>query len=276
MIRRIAAAAVLGALLPATSALAQSVAEQLQKGIYSQEAEGDLDAAIQIFRQILSSNPSQRNLAAQAQFHLFQALLQKGDLNAAQQEFQNLALNYSDYRTLIMSMAGNGRGGHGPNITKGTVQNGRYHHNVTGIEFDTPAGWTIEGDSDSSDSGEMVILGQSKSRAFAAVWMKPDPTAPADMQARLRHDLERKHEDRTDFKDWKIRAVGDVSVRSTGGWQTLNAVADYTEGSEPMVEYLIWVRSTKVRALFFGRARVADSPVLQACLQQMVATAVVP
>jgi hypothetical protein len=98
-------------LLFAVSAPAQTAAEQLQKGIYEQESAGDLDAAIQIYRQILGSNPSDRKLAAQAQFRLFQALLQKGDFDGAQQELLNLSINFQEYRELIISMAGRTRGG---------------------------------------------------------------------------------------------------------------------------------------------------------------------
>jgi tetratricopeptide (TPR) repeat protein len=79
----------------------QPPAVQLQKGLYSQNAAGNLDAAIQKYRQILASNPSERPVAAQAQYRLAQALLQKGDLSGAAQEFQTLAVNYPESKDLI-------------------------------------------------------------------------------------------------------------------------------------------------------------------------------
>ena len=88
-----------------TPALAQTTTELLQKGIYAQETEGNLDNAILIYRQIVNSAPSQRDLAAQAQFRLAQALLQKGDLTSAAQEFNKLASNYSDYRNLVSTLS---------------------------------------------------------------------------------------------------------------------------------------------------------------------------
>jgi hypothetical protein len=99
------AALVLAVCIIAVPAVAQTTTELLQKGIYAQETEGNLDTAILIYRQIVNSAPSQRDLAAQAQFRLGQALLQKGDLTSAAQEFDTLARNYSDYRTLVSSLS---------------------------------------------------------------------------------------------------------------------------------------------------------------------------
>jgi protein TonB len=107
---------------------AQTAAEQLQKGIYTQETAGDLDGAIAIYRQIVDSGSSPRDLAAQAQYRLAQSLLQKGDLSNAAQEFDKLARSYADYGKLVSSLASTartytpnywtnvpgGRGGRGP------------------------------------------------------------------------------------------------------------------------------------------------------------------
>jgi hypothetical protein len=74
---RYLAEAALAVAIAALPASAQSVAEQLQKGIYAQQTLGDLDGAIRIFRQIIASKPAQPVYAAQAQTHLAQALLQQ-------------------------------------------------------------------------------------------------------------------------------------------------------------------------------------------------------
>lgn len=96
---------VLAVCITITPSFAQTTTELLQKGIYAQETEGNLDNAILIYRQIVNSAPSQRDLAAQAQFRLAQALLQKGDLTSAAQEFNKLANDYSDYRNLVSSLS---------------------------------------------------------------------------------------------------------------------------------------------------------------------------
>src|SRR5215471_6896151 len=100
------AAVFAGALLMALPAAGQTAAELLQKGIYAQETEGNLDNAILIYRQIVNSAPAQREVAAQAQYRLAQALLQKGDLATASKEFERLARDYADYQKLISNLAG--------------------------------------------------------------------------------------------------------------------------------------------------------------------------
>src|ERR1700746_2382440 len=89
---------------------AQTAAEQMQKGIYTQETAGDLDGAIAIYRQIVNSGNSPRDLAAEAQYRLAPRPLQKGDLPNASQEFEKLARSYADYGKLVSSLATTARG----------------------------------------------------------------------------------------------------------------------------------------------------------------------
>src|SRR5215471_15385613 len=94
------------ALVAAIPCFGQTAAELLQKGIYAQETEGNLDNAILTYRQIVNSAPSQRDVAAQAQYRLAQALLQKGNMAEASKEFDRLARDYADYSSLVSSLAG--------------------------------------------------------------------------------------------------------------------------------------------------------------------------
>src|SRR5579863_756343 len=96
------AAAVVLVTIPAR---AQTAGELLQKGIYTQDTAGDLDGAIAIYRQIINSGNSPRDIAAQAQYRLAQSLIEKGDLANGATEFSNLARNYSDYAKLISNLA---------------------------------------------------------------------------------------------------------------------------------------------------------------------------
>src|SRR5437764_11121185 len=86
------------ALLP--PATAQPTPQLLERGIYTQQTAGDLDGAIKIYRQIVASNPPQREYAAQAQYLLVQALLQKGDASAVAAETAILARNFPDFKEL--------------------------------------------------------------------------------------------------------------------------------------------------------------------------------
>jgi tetratricopeptide (TPR) repeat protein len=105
MTTRIFSTAIATAILVAVPSFAQTAAELLQKGIYAQETEGKLDDAIQIYRQIVNSAPNPREIGAQAQYRLAQALLQKGDTNGAAQEFSRLARDYSEYSGVITQLA---------------------------------------------------------------------------------------------------------------------------------------------------------------------------
>jgi hypothetical protein len=99
-IPRIAAAVVITVLL-AGAATAQSAADLLQKGIHAQETVGDLDGAIQIFRQVVASPNTNKQLAAQAQYQLVLCLLQKGDRPGAEKELQLLEKNFADQPDLL-------------------------------------------------------------------------------------------------------------------------------------------------------------------------------
>jgi hypothetical protein len=83
-----------------------SVADQLQKGIYAQETSGKLDDAILIYRQVLTAassdgSPYAKLYAAQAQYRLVACLLLKGDRPGAEKELQTLERNFPGQPDLI-------------------------------------------------------------------------------------------------------------------------------------------------------------------------------
>lgn len=80
---------------------AQSAAELLEKGIYTQETVGDLDRAIEIYHQIVSSAPAARAFAALAQYRLAQCLLQKGAKADAARAFKKVIEGYSEEKDLV-------------------------------------------------------------------------------------------------------------------------------------------------------------------------------
>lgn len=84
------AAFVLALALGAGSAigLAQTQAQQLQKGIFTEETLGDLDGAIQIYREILVARAVSSDIAAQAQTRLAESLRRKGQPQAAPAQAQ--------------------------------------------------------------------------------------------------------------------------------------------------------------------------------------------
>jgi hypothetical protein len=95
------ATALVATLLWGIPASAQSAADLLQKGIYAQETLGDLDGAVKSYRQVLTSYPANKQIAAQAQYQLVLCMVQKGDRAAASREFDALARNYPDQADII-------------------------------------------------------------------------------------------------------------------------------------------------------------------------------
>ena len=94
-------AAVVGIMLVAGSAAAQSVSDLLQKAIYAEETAGDLDAAIKLYRQVLATSTQTRALAAQAQYRVGTCLLRKGDQTGARQAFETLIKEYPEQKELV-------------------------------------------------------------------------------------------------------------------------------------------------------------------------------
>lgn len=278
MMARFTTAAVLGLALTATPGVAQTVAEQMQKAIYTQETAGNLDAAIQMYRQILNSSPADRKYAAMAQFRLAQALLQKGDLPEAALEFQALA-NYPEYKDVIAALAGRAGGRtRGSVISRGTYnvtapgQGGHYSNKASGVELTVPPGWNLT-DGPSSDNGDMAMLSGPNGTSGVAVWMISEEHPAAELAALLRHDVENKSSMRP--QGWKVRPES-IQMSGSGDRQSLEAIADFTEGGMKGVEYLKWVRTTHSHVLFFGTAPADAASSLAYNATRIVATAVIP
>ena len=92
--------AVLGAVFWST-AQAQSISDLLEKGIYTEQTVGDLDAAIEIYEKIVAEHKANKSLAAQAQFRMGQCLLRQGKKKAAIEAFESLIKEFPDEKDLV-------------------------------------------------------------------------------------------------------------------------------------------------------------------------------
>ena len=261
---------------------AQSLATLMEKGIYSQETAGDYDEAIRIYRQILAAAPP-REMGAQAQYRLSATLMQKGDLMSAAYEFQRLSSQFPEYSKLIASLAARGvtRGRDtGSVISRGTMfvnrtdngQSGRYIHARTKVEFSFTDGWSICGDFESSDDGEQVCLADRVSHASGFIWAKPYDGA-GNLAAELKDDLAKKPRMRS--SDWKARPES-VQSRIIAGEQALTAVADFAQEGHKMVEYCVWIRTTRSRLFFSMTVPAEDFGIYQSRYDQLIATVKIP
>jgi tetratricopeptide (TPR) repeat protein len=80
---------------------APSSAVMLEKGIYTEETLGDLDAAMKIYRQIVEDAKANRRYAAQAQYRLGMCYLKKGDKAKARDTLDELIRQFPDQKDLI-------------------------------------------------------------------------------------------------------------------------------------------------------------------------------
>ena len=83
------------------AALAQSASEMLEKGIYTEQTVGDLDAAIEIYEKIVGDAKASRTFAARAQYRLGQCLLKQGKQTAAEEAFRALIKDFADQKELV-------------------------------------------------------------------------------------------------------------------------------------------------------------------------------
>jgi hypothetical protein len=91
----------IGCLWDAGTLAGQPASDLLQSAIFAQETAGDLDGAIRIYRQILSSPPGMRAYAAQAQYRLGICLLRKGDTAGGVEALQAVIRNFPEEREFV-------------------------------------------------------------------------------------------------------------------------------------------------------------------------------
>ncbi len=73
-----------------------ALAELLEEGIYLQEAKGDLEGAMAVYRKLQAQSEVDRQFAAEAQYRLATCYLEKGERLAAVESFEKLVNLYAD------------------------------------------------------------------------------------------------------------------------------------------------------------------------------------
>lgn len=84
-----------------TEATDSTAAELLEKGIYTEETVGDLDAAIAIYDRIVVDTQAERPYVAQALYRLGGCLLKAGDKDRAIRTFEKLVAEYPEQTDLV-------------------------------------------------------------------------------------------------------------------------------------------------------------------------------
>jgi hypothetical protein len=283
MIARFIAAATLAASLIAVPAGAQTAAELLQKGIYAQETAGDADGAIRIYRQVIASPRVARTEAAEAQARIAGALLQKGEMAGASLEFGKLARDYPEQAKLVNSMAQRLRtiAANGPSMVLGAVQDGKYRHFWTGVEFAVPAGWSFTTQKAESNGGDRVDLMDSNAKAKeACVRIAREINPPERVAGRLldryQYKLKVLRTPAAGYLEYHLRPDSPVH-RTVGGQQAWSYAADYIDAKgAKMSEYVVFVQSEKNSVYFSLIAAAADFAGVQAQFEPVVQSLLMP
>ena len=90
-----------GVLVACPMAVAESASDLLEKGIYTEETVGDLDAAIEIYRKIVDEAKANRPFAAKALYRLGSCLLKQDKKAKAEEAFNTLIEQYPDQKELV-------------------------------------------------------------------------------------------------------------------------------------------------------------------------------
>ncbi|MEA3224398.1 MAG: tetratricopeptide repeat protein [Planctomycetota bacterium] len=99
-LRNITIIFLLAAVVPASHAATKSASVLLQEGLYAEETQGDLDAAIKVYESIVKDFPKNRPVAAKALFHIgscYEKLGQQKALDA----YERLIDQYPEQREIV-------------------------------------------------------------------------------------------------------------------------------------------------------------------------------
>src|SRR5437867_328931 len=83
-----------------SSLAADTLSESLQKGLFEEEANHNLDAAIKAYQSVLQQTEEQRKLAATAIFRLGECYRKLGKTNEASAQYERVLRQFGDQTTL--------------------------------------------------------------------------------------------------------------------------------------------------------------------------------
>lgn len=254
---------------------AQTMAEQLQQGIYAEETLKNRDEAARIYRQILAAPSVPESISTEARRRLAVLMLQSRPPVVV--------------ATSVVPEP--------PAVVLGVVEGGRYRHVASGITFQVPTGWKTSATMLSSDEGHLVRL--SDGSRTINVWMIKEPTPATELEARVAgapaEKVRQRHagygvpglpESRVHTYQIPAETVRPIVVNGRAG---IVAIASYVgfpmeplepfrspEGLHEMREYMTWIYTPESRAFFFSRVLADEVPLLQPVFEQVVNSALVP
>ncbi|MFC1475605.1 tetratricopeptide repeat protein [Candidatus Zixiibacteriota bacterium] len=165
---------------------AQQSAEQLyQSGVYKEEVEGELESAIEIFKQVVENHPQNRPIAAQALLHLGSSYEKLGNL-MAQDAYQRLISEFGDQQAIVTE-------------ARMRLQEIRYRELAEGMQSkDTGPSFRIALDEDAPEirPGRQYDFSPSGDQIVHQTW---DGLYISDATGTLRRQLVAQSDDKTDW-----------------------------------------------------------------------------
>jgi hypothetical protein len=185
-----------------------------------------------------------------------------------------------------VAAAGDGEAHVPPEEALGSLQNGRYHNNASGVEFNLPAGWSLmRYDLAPGDPGQVAVFSDPSGKAilFTAYTYKVN-TAPENipklLAGRIAHQLGMRAGTTGQgpshmIPNYSIRE-GSVEHTSIGGHEAVRAVGEYQRGDQKFGELLAWIDTENTRTYFMVRAPAENLQELQGPVDEMLQTARIP
>jgi len=162
----------------------------------------------------------------------------------------------------------------------GSVENGRYHNDQTGLEFDLPPGFSVRDTANymNNNGWQATITDSQRSNApIAAVWMAkvslPEQRIPSVVDAQIPAKISRRS---SPDHPYQIPADS-IQKISINGRQAIKALGRYQQpDGQKMVELLTWIITEHTEAHFYSMIPVDRLPDVQWRFDQMVQSATVP
>lgn len=245
---------------------AQSVPELLEKGIYTQETAGNLDAAIEIYRQILSSPPADRTYSAQAQYRLAQCLLQKGKQAEAAKEFKKVIEGYPEQKDLVEKARES-------LVPLADYVDLDFYDPVLGLSFSSP--WPVRWPNRISGTLHLGLWALYDGRRFPHRVDFPEVSARRSEFSSAQAFFEAYQEDPGLGANCHTLSTGEIK-----GWQVLRFVSDPFNNNlnpgVPTVNYGVLIESGKTEAWISALVPTQDLERTQAIIEQILQSMKMP
>jgi hypothetical protein len=160
----------------------------------------------------------------------------------------------------------------------GRVENGRYHHDQTGLEFDVPPGFSVLGTGDyiNNEGWQATLTDSGHSAVAISVWMAkrntPSKLIPTVLAQEIPHKIARRS---VGGQTYEIPGES-VQMISINGQQGIQAIGRFEQSSRKMVELLAWIHSEHTVAHFYAILPAAKLSDVQMRFDQMVESATIP